>query len=66
MSRGSAYTPQLAALCVEVCEACAAECAKHPMDHCQDCALACRRCASDCRRVGDSAAQPAVRRAATG
>ena len=34
----------------DICEACAQECAKHPLGHCQDCAKACRRCAEECRR----------------
>ncbi len=33
------------ALCATACEACAAECGKHSMDHCQKCAEACKRCA---------------------
>lgn len=35
--------------CIEVCEACAQECAKHDHDHCQACAEACRKCAEACR-----------------
>lgn len=34
---------------IEICEACAEECGKHKMKHCQDCAQACRECAEVCR-----------------
>ncbi|HEY0886399.1 MAG TPA: four-helix bundle copper-binding protein, partial [Ramlibacter sp.] len=27
------------------------ECAKHKMDHCQQCAQACMRCADECRKM---------------
>jgi len=32
----------------DICEKCAAECAKHDHQHCQDCAEACRKCAAAC------------------
>ena len=35
--------------CVEACEICAAECARHDHDHCRMCAETCRECADDCR-----------------
>jgi len=35
--------------CIQICEECAAECEKHEMKHCQDCAKACRECAQHCR-----------------
>jgi hypothetical protein len=35
-------------LCGQICEKCAAECAKHKHQHCQDCAEACRKCAALC------------------
>lgn len=37
--------------CIEVCEICAAECAKHDHAHCRRCAEMCRECADDCRRA---------------
>lgn len=38
-------------LCSNACDACAAECGKHAMGHCQKCADACRRCAEACRSM---------------
>ena len=51
MSRDSGYAERLCALCADICDACAAECARHPQAHCQACAQACRRCAGECRRM---------------
>jgi hypothetical protein len=51
MAGGSDFAPQLCGLCAEVCEACAAECGGHDVDHCQQCAEACRRCAAECRQM---------------
>jgi hypothetical protein len=51
MSGGSDFAGRLCALCVEVCQACADECGKHDMDHCQQCAEACRLCAAECRKM---------------
>lgn len=36
--------------CIKVCHACADECEKHTMDHCQECAKACRACATECEK----------------
>ncbi|WP_460843386.1 four-helix bundle copper-binding protein [Noviherbaspirillum agri] len=38
-------------ICVETCDACATECAKHHDDHCRRCLKACRRCADVCRTL---------------
>lgn len=35
-------------LCVEICEACAVECDKHPQEHCKRCAAECRKCIDIC------------------
>jgi hypothetical protein len=35
--------------CIDACDACAAECARHDDDHCQRCARMCAECAEDCR-----------------
>ncbi|MHB1353953.1 MAG: four-helix bundle copper-binding protein [Thiobacillus sp.] len=51
MARGSVFARRMCAICAEVCEACGAECAKHPHGHCQACAQACRRCVEACRRM---------------
>ena len=37
--------------CIQACETCAAECAKHDNDHCRRCAEMCRECADDCRKA---------------
>lgn len=52
LARGSEAAVDLCQACAEVCDMCAGECGKHPMQHCQECAAACRRCADECRRVG--------------
>ncbi len=50
LARGSAHAKHLLNECIELCEACAAECEKHHhMDHCRECAEACRTCAGACR-----------------
>ena len=37
------------AACIEACDICRAECAKHEHAHCRRCAAMCRQCAGDCR-----------------
>jgi hypothetical protein len=51
MARDSAHTAHLCGLCATICEACGAECAKHKMAHCQECAEACKKCAEECRKM---------------
>ncbi len=63
LARGSESAVDLCQTCAEVCDACAAECARHAMKHCQDCAEACRRCADQCRQMG---AMPAAAAPGTG
>ncbi len=58
--RGSKFAPALAATCLTLCEACAAECAQHGHRHCQDCAAACRACAEACRRLSALGVQAPV------
>lgn len=41
------------AACIEACERCGAECARHDHAHCRRCATMCRECAEDCRRALD-------------
>jgi hypothetical protein len=55
IARGSRFEAELRRLCADICTACAAECGKHPMDHCQRCAQACRDCADACRRMVQAA-----------
>ncbi len=47
---------ELLELCARMCEACAAECEKHDMEHCRLCAQICRECAEDCRKAALSLA----------
>ena len=51
MAMGSSKMKAVCALCADACEACAAECGKHAMDHCQTCSQACKRCAELCRAM---------------
>ncbi|WP_418251480.1 four-helix bundle copper-binding protein [Ferroacidibacillus organovorans] len=51
MSRDSQFAKQLCGLCATICEACAAECAKHDNPTCQSCAEACRNCATECHKM---------------
>jgi hypothetical protein len=46
-------------LCARLCDACAAECEKHPYEHCKLCAIMCRECAEDCRNAALSVMEPA-------
>ena len=49
--RGSTFTPSLSRPCLELCEACAAECGGHEAPHCLQCADAARAAAEACRRM---------------
>jgi hypothetical protein len=51
LARGSEHGEHMMRECAEICEKCADECAKHPMDHCKVCAEACRACAEECRKM---------------
>lgn len=55
MARGSDQAAALCQLCAQACEACAAECIRHPHAHCQQCAQACQRCAEECRSMEQAA-----------
>ena len=59
VARRSEASDLLCEACAEVCDMCAGECGKHPMQHCQDCAAACRRCAAECRKMGEMPAADA-------
>jgi hypothetical protein len=50
---------ELLELCARMCEACATECERHPMEHCKLCAQICRECAADCRNAAQSVLEPA-------
>ena len=49
LARDSKHGKHLLKECIEVCEACFAECSKHEHDHCKACAKASRDCADACR-----------------
>lgn len=51
LTRDSEFAEGISQLCAEACDACAHECGKHEMDHCQACAHACRVCAEACREM---------------
>lgn len=54
MSLGSERAKDVCAICAEICDACAKECAKHKnMEHCGECAEACRTCAEECRNMAE-------------
>jgi hypothetical protein len=50
LARGSDQAQAVRTLCAQICEACAQECGRHEMAHCQECAKACSACAEACRR----------------
>ena len=52
MLRGSEMHQRTCGVCAEVCEACAADCAKFTDDSMmQRCAEACRMCAEECKKM---------------
>jgi Domain of Unknown Function (DUF326) len=51
MSRGSQFVPPVVRACIDICEACAAECEKHDHEHCQNCAKACRAAIEEYRKM---------------
>lgn len=54
LASGNSFSKKIAALCAEICTACADECDKHAhMAHCKACAKACRKCATECSIIGE-------------
>ena len=51
MSIDSRFAKQFCNLCADICEACARECERHRVDHCQKYWQTCRACADECRRM---------------
>ncbi len=49
VASNSPHAAHLVKECEEICRACAEECEKHDMDHCQACAKACRECEQACK-----------------
>lgn len=67
LARGSKHGKHLLKECIEICDLCAAECAKHAgkMDHCRECAEVCRDCRAACEdfakeKNDDPTPQPGV------
>ena len=46
----SDFVQELLKLCIDICEACGRECAKHHYEYCRQCAKACGKCAESCRK----------------
>jgi hypothetical protein len=53
MLMGSEHHRDVCAVCAQVCEACAASCAK--LEDMESCVQACRRCAESCRQMAGQA-----------
>jgi hypothetical protein len=51
MSMNGTQMLELCTICADICDACAAECGKHQVGHCQKCAEVCHNCASLCRQM---------------
>lgn len=51
MARQSEYDSELAAICADLCETCADECASFEGDIVEACEQACRTCAESCRNM---------------
>jgi len=51
LSRDYHFLEDLCRVCADICYACAAECERHPHQHCGCTAKACRACAEECRRL---------------
>jgi len=48
LAQGSAFSKEMAALCIKACNLCAEECSSHQHMHCEECAKHCRDCAEAC------------------
>lgn len=49
VARGSAHAKHVMRECIELCQLCHTECAKHNDTHCQQCAAACKACIEVCK-----------------
>jgi len=56
IASNSTHAAHLVSECKEICRACAEECEKHEMEHCQACAKACRECEEACKSFSGVAA----------
>jgi Cys-rich four helix bundle protein (predicted Tat secretion target) len=54
--QGAPSLPKLAAVAMDACRRCEAECRKHEKVHpqCKDCAEACVACAAECRKIASA------------
>jgi hypothetical protein len=51
IKRDSRFIPQISTACIDICDACACECEKHPEEFCQNCADACRNAVEEFRWI---------------
>ena len=51
LSMQSSPSDELFQDCIDVCNRCAAECAKHDNPHCKKCAEICHKCAEACHQA---------------
>ena len=51
LSMGSSKAKEIAMVCAQFCDDCAAECGKHENEHCRECADVCHNCANQCRNL---------------
>lgn len=49
IARNSPHAPHVMKECLEICQKCHDECAKHQHQHCQECAKACQECIDACK-----------------
>lgn len=49
VARGSIHAPEALRMCIDICDACHAECSRHDHWHCRKCAQACAECRDACR-----------------
>lgn len=49
IARGSDHATHVLRECIEICQKCHDECARHPAPHCQECAAACQACVEACK-----------------
>jgi len=49
VSSDSSLAKEILKVCAKACQACADECKKHQVSHCQECAKACQKCADACK-----------------
>lgn len=54
MERESALVDEVCRLCAVTSQACAEECAKYKVSHCQQCVHVCQRCVEQCEAVTET------------